>query len=177
VTTADWALVISIVSALVSAAGFVWNVWSKFIYPKPRVRVSFNMMQIVAKDPLHGLDVLTLNATNMGPGEVTLYAAMLYKRPWFSRKVSLALLQPLHNFPAQREYTLGPFGGGLPKKLAVAEEFTVYLTADHEAIAEEKFDKIGFSDTFGRYHFARTPNFREVREKIRELRAKKQFAS
>jgi hypothetical protein len=44
VTTADWALVISLCSAVVSLAGFVWNVWSKFIYPKPRVQVSFNFM-------------------------------------------------------------------------------------------------------------------------------------
>lgn len=37
-TTADWALVISIGSLLISAPGFIWNVWSKFIYPKAKVR-------------------------------------------------------------------------------------------------------------------------------------------
>jgi hypothetical protein len=35
-TTADWALVISICSAIVSLASFVWNVWSKFVYPSRR---------------------------------------------------------------------------------------------------------------------------------------------
>jgi hypothetical protein len=35
-TTADWALVISLCSVAVSLAGFVWNVWSKFIYPRAK---------------------------------------------------------------------------------------------------------------------------------------------
>ena len=30
-TTADWALVISLCSFAVALAGFVWNVWSKFM--------------------------------------------------------------------------------------------------------------------------------------------------
>jgi hypothetical protein len=50
-TTADWALVISILSALLSFAGFVWNVWSKFIYPKPDLRVHFSMMGFIGDGP------------------------------------------------------------------------------------------------------------------------------
>jgi hypothetical protein len=42
-TTADWALIISLCSLLLAMAGFVWNVWSKFIYPKPKVRVSIGV--------------------------------------------------------------------------------------------------------------------------------------
>ncbi|MGM4870657.1 hypothetical protein AB7645_05450 [Bradyrhizobium sp. 956_D2_N1_5] len=68
--TADWALVISLFSPVVSAASFLWNVWSKFIYPKPVVRVSFKMVQIITS----GLDwvpeVLELSATNMGSTSV-----------------------------------------------------------------------------------------------------------
>jgi hypothetical protein len=45
--TADWALVISLCSAGVSLASFIWNVWSKFIYPKPVVQVSFQMMRSI----------------------------------------------------------------------------------------------------------------------------------
>ena len=50
-TVADWALVISICSAAVLLAGFVWNVWSKFIYPKPKVAVSFQFMTMMAASP------------------------------------------------------------------------------------------------------------------------------
>ena len=39
-TTSDWALIISLCSLAVALSSFVWNVWSKFIYPKPTVRVT-----------------------------------------------------------------------------------------------------------------------------------------
>ena len=38
-TTADWALVVSLFSFLVALAAFVWNVWSKFIYPRAKSRL------------------------------------------------------------------------------------------------------------------------------------------
>ena len=45
-TTGDWALVISLCSFVVALASFVWNVWSKFIYPKGRVRTLARMVSI-----------------------------------------------------------------------------------------------------------------------------------
>jgi hypothetical protein len=74
-TTADWALLISICSAAISLAGFIWNVWSKFIYPKPRVDVSFNFMAVVSGGKKED-SVLGLSATNMGPASVTLYCVI-----------------------------------------------------------------------------------------------------
>ena len=75
--TADWAFVISILSLIVSAASFIWNVWSKFIYPKPVLRVSFSMVQIVGDNLDEIPCVLRLSATNMGPSEVTLTNALI----------------------------------------------------------------------------------------------------
>jgi hypothetical protein len=42
--TADWALVISLFSAVIALSSLAWNVWPKFIYPKPtvRIRLSYN---------------------------------------------------------------------------------------------------------------------------------------
>lgn len=66
-TTADWALTISLLSFVVSLGGFVWNVWSKFIHPKPKVRVNFAMSFIFDGygGPIH--KVLSLSARNYGP--------------------------------------------------------------------------------------------------------------
>jgi hypothetical protein len=75
--TADWALIISIISAAISLAGFVWNIWAKFIYPKAVIRVSFAMVQIVELGSDEIPEVLVLSATNMGPGEVTLTKALI----------------------------------------------------------------------------------------------------
>src|SRR5258708_7638206 len=85
-TTADWALVISIISAIFAAASFLWNVWSKFIYPKPVVRVSFAMVTIMQRGA-EDIEVLQLGATNMGPIEATLMKAlMVFNRGPFTDK-------------------------------------------------------------------------------------------
>jgi hypothetical protein len=171
-TTADWALIISILSAVVSLASFVWNVWSKFIYPKPAVHVSFTDIQVVSSDPTHGRQALCLQATNMGPAEVTLYAALLGQRRILQRHPRrLGLLQPLHNWPYQTNVSLGPFGNGLfPKKLNIGESFSVYFTRNHEGIAESNNTDIGFSDTFGRYHWAPRKDFQKIQRAIRAYR-------
>src|SRR5579862_8738685 len=120
-TVADWALVISICSALVSLAGFIWNVWSTFIYPKAKVRVSFAMSTIFHPNtPSLNYDLVTLSATNMGPGEVTLHSALVRNRRRFFKSQGYGLLNPLDN-PYDLNRTRGPFSGGLPKKLAIGE--------------------------------------------------------
>jgi hypothetical protein len=166
-TTADWALVISICSAIVSLAGFVWNVWSKFIYPKPRVNVTFGMMRVVQGNS-SSERVLVLGATNMGPVQVTLYQALVTYNRRASQSSSIGLLNPLHNYPAQLTHTVGPFGGGLPKKLDVGEQFSIYLIPDHEMLAKGDYERIGFTDTFGRAHWAPRRRILETLPRIRE---------
>jgi hypothetical protein len=38
---------------------------------------------------------------------------------------------------ARKDYTVGPFGGGLPKTLAVGEQFSFYFIPDHESLASD----------------------------------------
>jgi hypothetical protein len=176
--TADWALVISILSALISLAGFVWNVWSKFIYPKPRVRVHFSMVTAIypgrPRDP-NPVKALSLSATNMGPVDVTLRSALiLFKRFWFSKKTH-ALLNVLPQFPMSNDYEAeynelggGPFAGGFPKKLGIGESFTVYLVPDHESLARGDYQRIGFNDSFYQLHWAAKRDIKETLPHIRE---------
>jgi hypothetical protein len=162
--TADWALIISLGSLAISLAGFVWNVWSKFIYPKPRVRVSFSfMIAIGSNEP--DFQVLVLAATNMGPTAVTLYAAITRHKKGL-RRHEISVLNPLNNFPAERNSSIGPFGGGLPKKLEVGEEFSIYLTAAHDGLAKDDYDQVGFRDTFSRFHWCDKKDVVITRPKI-----------
>jgi hypothetical protein len=156
--TADWALVISIGSLLIASASFVWNIWAKFIYPKPRVRVNFSMMTLLDRQrPAERPQALRLSATNLGPIEVTLSGALVRFSTSPFKDDSYGLLNILPAFPASPVDDLGagPFAGCLPKKLAVGEEFGVYLVADHESLAKGDYRDIGFNDTFGRNHWAR----------------------
>jgi hypothetical protein len=163
-TTADWALVISILSAVISLAGFVWNVWSKFIYPKPRVRVSFSMVTAFYPRRMHDPDpvrALRLSATNFGPADVTLLSSLVRFKPhWFS-DTTHGLLNTFPGFPSSTDYEAeyesgggGPFAGGFPKKLGVGESFSVYLVPEHETLAKGDYDNIGFNDSFDQTHWA-----------------------
>jgi len=178
-TVADWALIISICSAVVSAAGFVWNVWSKFIYPKPKVRVSFSFMTLMVPAQADRSltrsenNALALSATNHGPIEVTLYSVIAAGgfRWWKRRPTTIGLLNPIPSFPdypGQYNEASGPFAGGLPKKIEVGAQFTSYFVPDHETLATDQMERIGFTDTFGRFHWAPSKDLLKVRKHIRE---------
>jgi hypothetical protein len=68
---------------------------------------------------------------------------------------------------ASSDQTSGVFSGGLPKRLAVGEQFSVYLTPNFKDLAEDGYDRIGFSDTFGRYHWATSRQVLETRGRIK----------
>jgi hypothetical protein len=167
-TTADWALVISICSAVVSLASFIWNVWSTFIYPKPKVRVSFAMVQILEFDSDDMPSVLHLRAINMGPGEVSLRKALTVFHEHIFQSKRFGLLSTLDNYPLHGDTTRGYLGAGFPVKLAVGEEFSAYLTPAHEALAKGDYRRIGFTDSFGRYHWAPRRDILETLPYIRE---------
>jgi hypothetical protein len=181
-TIADWAFIISVCSALVSLAGFVWNVWSKFIYPKPRVAVALRFMTMFSASEESDdaflskseNNAVALSATNMGPIAVTLFSAVATKgrRGWLRRRpVKMGTLNPLPhfpNYPGEFQITAGPFAGGLPKKVEVGDHFTAYFIPDHEELAKDEIDRVGFSDTFGRIHWSPKADLLEARKYIRE---------
>jgi hypothetical protein len=175
--TADWALVISLCSFAVAVAGFVWNVWSKFIYPKPIVRVRFAMVSIIAGDSSDDFDVLSLTATNMGPAEVTLKSALVVFPRTVLKEKHYAHLSGLPGLPDSRldyEIAAGAVAtsGGLPKRLTVGEDFSFYLIPDHKRLAKGDYQRIGFYDSFGREHWAPRRNIMEALPYIREACAK-----
>jgi hypothetical protein len=176
-TTSDWALIISLCSFAVALSSFVWNVWSKFIYPKPKVRVTFQATMIFHPGQRdHGQEFFTLTATNLGPGEVTLHSAVArhYREGWwknwrafFNRhyRRQYGILNPLEDFPRRFDHTIGPFSGGLPKKVSIGETFSSYFPRQVDWFHNRQF-RIGFSDSFGQNHWC---SKRDVRKVIRDM--------
>ena len=68
----------------------------------------------------------------------------------------------------RKDHTIGPFSGGLPKTLAVGQQFSVYFIPDHEMLAGSGYDRIGFHDTFGKFHWAKKIDVIKTRKYIRE---------
>jgi hypothetical protein len=160
--TSDWALIISLFSLLLSLAGFIWNVWSKFVFPKPRVAISFMVMHVVGSDPRQRF--LSLDVTNFGPGDVTISCAVARPRkPWWKRRVALGVLNPLVD-PRLPKISDGPFTG-LPKKLGAGETFALYFCYIDDMFLREPLEAIGVHDSFRRAHWAPRRDFRKVLRK------------
>lgn len=170
-TTADWALVISLCSFAVALAGFVWNVWSKFIYPKAKVRTYIAVMLIFDGDGSPVRKTIQLSATNYGPTDITLRSHQAKRRQGFlcfRRNRELALINPIaHPDSATPTEWFAP---SLPKKLAVGEGVNVYFSADAPKRWVEEADLyyFGFSDTFGRLHSCSRANARKFRADVVE---------
>jgi hypothetical protein len=170
--TADWALIISILSAVGAFASFLWNVWSKFIYPKPVVRVSFGMVTISQNgEPV--IEVLRLMATNMVPIDVTLTQALTMYRehPFTDEQYGILNLLPRAPLSNDLDSEFASGGGpaaSLPKTLAVGETYSAYLVPDHETLARGTYRHIGFNDTFNHCHWAPKSNMIRALPYIRE---------
>jgi hypothetical protein len=165
VTTADWALVLSILSFFVALAGFVWNVWSKFIYPKAKVRSHIGVYN--GSPPRK---TISLSATNYGPTEITLHIHLAKRQRqgflWFRSDRHFAVMCPVGH-PDTNNVT-GLFPPGFPKKLAVGEGAKVYFSpeAPKRWVEEDDLFYFGFSDTFGRYHWCSRANAKEFRKVV-----------
>lgn len=169
-TTADWAIIISGISLFVAILSFIWNVWSKFIYPKPRVRTSISLMKVHWPIRGPGPRAISLSATNLGPAEITLHSAVAKASGSLFKPVrEYALLNPLEDFPDKLDHSVGPFSGGLPRKLHVGEQFSVYFPVIKAWFEDENLIDFGFTDTFGRYHWCLRKNGMRLREQVIKL--------
>lgn len=46
-TTADYALIVSLASMAVAFGSLIWNVWQKFIFVKPNIQVAFGVWKVM----------------------------------------------------------------------------------------------------------------------------------
>jgi hypothetical protein len=70
-------------------------------------------------------------------------------------------------FPARFDHTIGPFSGGLPKKISVGETFSSYFPRQVDWFEHKRF-RIGFSDSFGGNHWCNKRDVEKIVAKERE---------
>jgi hypothetical protein len=168
-TTADWALIVSLFSFFVSLAGVVWNVWSKFIYPRAKVRANIALMPFFDGSGGPVRETIQLSATNYGPTDITLSGHKAKRRQgflWFRRNRQIALLSSVDH--PETNTPVGFFAPGFPKKLAVGESASVYFLADAPKrwVEENDLFYFRFADTFGRYHWCSRANAKRFRREV-----------
>ncbi|MBL4807153.1 MAG: hypothetical protein JKY31_07675 [Rhodobacteraceae bacterium] len=185
-TTADYAFLISLCSLALASASFIWNIWAKFIYPKPKVKINvgisycdFPSNSIVtahsngelshasSKDNLTNPSV-SFSATNHGPGEVILQLTIgTFTRFRIGKKSNLAHFNPYNDYPDDLT-SRGSFSGGIPKKLEVGETFTAYFPIMKDWVNSDKLKRFGFSDSFDRIHLCSSKDGRDLGRLILE---------
>lgn len=184
-TTADYALIVSLFSAGLALLSFGWNVWSKFIFPKPKVRLwadiqfahlaSGHSASIRRNGTFAGdlppaemeLPALSLEVTNYGPGEVIISNALV-KLPLGHprRKEGHGLLVAYNDYP--RDLTgQRVSSGGLPKKLANGETFNLCFPLDCELFDHKITSRIGIRDTLSRFSWVSSKNMRHIHAQYR----------
>jgi hypothetical protein len=115
--TADWAFVVSLCSAAISLGSLAWNIWSKFIFPKPDLRVHFSMMGFIGNGPWRD-PFLNLSITNHGPIACSITHAVVAASEPGKRKKNYGFINPTKDITVSIEATDGPFTN-LPKKIEV----------------------------------------------------------
>jgi hypothetical protein len=164
-TTSDYALIVSLVSLCFAVASFCWNIWSKFIFPKPRIEVKIAFIYAVGGSA-DWPSAINLIAINHGPIEVTLNGTIGFVSPNFPfGKSKRAILRAYQNWPYNLVETAFGETPGLPTRLAVGEQFNAYYP---EAVMKNKeLTNLGYADGFGREHFANKKSRRAFKSAIR----------
>lgn len=173
-TTADYALIISLVSAFISLAALAWNVWQKYIFVLPRLQVSFGIGAVYNRrgpdenTAQRGGSLLSLTATNLGPGPVILHSCVVGERRRFRLRTS-GLINPIDGDPTSATPTSrGPFSGGLPARFDAGEVKSFYFPYNAQCCLSEGIKRIGVHDTYGRTSWCRGRDMRKAMKKFRE---------
>lgn len=183
-TTADYALIISLCSLLLAVASFVWNVWSRFIFPKPKVKVWLDLQYLNTEnqhsasirpdgtfagdfDPrLMALPCISLTTTNFGPGELTVTsAAIKLARKHPRRKEGHGLVIAYNDYPNDLS-ARGVSSGGLPRKLQVGDQMSLHYPVEDFWFESNSMAKIGIVDSFGRFHWSTMSNVKRLRKQF-----------
>lgn len=171
-TTADYALVVSLFSAAISLFSLGWGVWSKWVHPKPKIKVGFAVMNLVDRSGVSE-PFLAISATNFGPTDTSLKSAVARtKKPgsWWKagsyRRWQYGMMLTVQS-PDEALRGIVAYSW-MPKKLGVGDEFSAYIGFKHEHLRDDGIIDVGFCDVFGRHHWAPRKSVRTVVTSIRE---------
>ncbi len=162
------ALVLSGCAIAISISGFIWSIWKEFIFVKPRVQVSFAVMNIVnGVSDVKSLCVLT--ATNMGPGTANLYCCLARERLNWRRRSPHGLLNSIVGDLTQLPHKgIGPFADGLPLELVPGKSKSFYFPYTDDTFLKTPIVRVGVQDTYGRNHWCRSADVSKARERYKK---------
>lgn len=165
-TTSDYAFFISLFSAALALFSLGWNIWSKFIYPKARLRMYGGYyVSGDEKDPTT-LRLIVVSVTNHGPTDTTITTLIGRKGRWHSRITRRFDMFIINHWGKPNRHLPSI---DLPVQVKVAEE--VKFNFSHDVSWAKKSDMIqfGVSDVFGKHHWLPKKDQKSIQKSLEKL--------
>jgi len=147
-------IAISSVAALISMFSLGWNVYRDIVL-KARIKVSVRRGFTASEFHQSGPQFF-VSAVNFGPGKVRLNMVWYRRRSWL-----LALLRKQTQGALIFDYR-NPLSGRLPATLEVGESIDLPFPWQEGAVFSRLPTHLGFSDSFGRNHWAARSELRNL---------------
>jgi len=151
------AIVISAVSASIALFALGWNIYRDVI-AKPRLKAHVSVYDFRDQDGKIVRTAIMLRGTNWGPGEIVVEKTITCTKRFF-RKASYGVVIP--DVPGKQADVL-------PKRLKVSESVQQFFPYTKDAAEIMATSLIGFCDSLGRYHWATTESFKQLRAQWRK---------
>ena len=146
-TTAQIAIIISVISATIAGLSLGWNIYRDVIL-KAKVIIGISIVDIVEQGNPDVQLSINIAATNHGPGPVKLSMIQVKNSSWwrwlFRQEEYGIVLQDQTN----------PVSGKLPHKLEVGDSIDILLPYDNDCFLSHGWSHVGLNDYFGRVHWA-----------------------
>ena len=168
--TAEVALIISAFALAVGLGNFIWNVWSKFIQPKPRIKIHFAVMLRVGQHDFPGPErAIQISATNFGPNDVVITGVEGLSRRfnWFRYTTTNFVIFGSTAWPTGHTGP-PPDYGNFPFRIKVGDKAQWYMPMDNRYFGESEMTHFGLADSFGRTHWAKRAQVATVRKSVLE---------
>lgn len=167
--TGDLALLISGFSLATAMLSFLWNILQKFIFVRPILQVTFGIMRIF-NDGKWGRQICCLNVINMGPGPAIIQLCEIRakgSKPW---RPLHGYINPINgNVDTDSPKSIGPYSGGLPRKLDAGETYSFYFPYDKDVeMFKESLLKVGVRDTYNQFFWCSRRDAKRDVQKFKE---------
>jgi len=151
------AIVISAVSASIAFFALGWNIYRDVI-AKPRLKAYVGVYEIRDQGGKIVHTAIMIRGTNWGPGEMVVEKTITCKKRLL-RKRSYGVVIP--GVPGKQTDVL-------PTRLKVSDSVQQFFPYTKDSAEIMATSLIGFCDSYGRYHWATTESFRQLKAQWRK---------
>jgi hypothetical protein len=146
--TAEWALVISVASAIVASLSLGWNIYRDVVF-RAQCKLTIGIVRFFNVPGISEEDnFVSIGVTNLGPGPLHVQSLTLKRSTFWSLFYKKERLHAMLNHDWEN-----PASAKLPRKLEIGESATYPLPFNKECFLHVAWTHVGVNDSFHRTHW------------------------